>query len=417
MGNLLVPDHIISQKNVNQWALKLEICVTIILLLCAESVSFPFVKSSFFNIITYGIILFLVSKKIKKFAYVLTRDISFLLFILFAIASFFWSASPEDTFSSIRAAIRSVLFGAYLAMQYTPKQLIRLLSWVTGIAVILSFVFCLVIPSYGIRADGTWQGIFTHKQIIGRFMSFTASIFLANILDRSFNRWIGIFGIFSIVTLIIMSQSKTGFISFSLSLILIPFYKIVKQKKARLLFMLIGLLILSIIAAIVALNIETIVIDYLGKNLEFNGRTPIWTLAIEEILKRPFIGYGYNGFWTSNFSNTIIMNTWAKNDPGFLSREVIFHAHNSFIDLLLEFGIIGSTLFIFSFILLSIRVTKLLITTRQLEYFWMFQFLGVYLVYSIAEGQAVLPTNGVLWIAYISIVFSSKIQLNRIKNR
>jgi hypothetical protein len=36
-------------------------------------------------------------------------------------------------------------------MSYTPKEQMRLLAWALGIAVVLSLVFTLAIPSYGIR--------------------------------------------------------------------------------------------------------------------------------------------------------------------------------------------------------------------------------------------------------------------------
>lgn len=405
--------------SVNKFLKKLEIFSVILLIFFAEAINVP-IPPNIINIITYGTVLVLIIGRLKRFAYVATRDVSLLLLVGITVASFLWSTSLSDTVAEIRAVVRSILFGVYLAMQYTPREQIRLLSWTTGIAMILSFTLGLTIPSYATMSSdlyhsSEWQGIFIHKQALGRYTSFAASIFLISAFDKKSNRWFAMAGICLAFILILLSQSKTGLVAFILLLLQMPLYKIVKQNRARALYMVVVLFLLTTIAIIISINLETIVVGYLGKNLEFNGRTPVWKLAIEKGMERPFLGYGYNAFWTSEASDFVIMNTWFGLSKEVANHTLTFHAHNAFIDLFLQLGLIGMLLFFWSLIAVIYRVIKLILITRRIEYFWMFQLLAVYLVYDMVEGKTILSTNNILWLTYISIVLSSAIEYSRIK--
>ncbi|AKG21133.1 O-antigen ligase family protein [Calothrix sp. 336/3] len=408
-----------NNKSINLFFNNIEIYIVGLLLLIAEATWIPLLNSSFVNILTYALVIFLILRRLPRFAYVATRDMSLLIFVGLAVISILWSVSPSDTFMHIRAALRSTLFGIYLSTQYTPREILRLLCWVTAIAAILSIIACLSLPSLAIdstiTSTGAWQGIFAHKQNLGRFMSFTASIFLVLLLDKSHRRFINIAGLILAVALIILSQSKTALISLVLLISLLPLYKVIQQKKARAFSLLIALLVGSSIATLLAVNLETIVVDILGKNLELNGRTPIWELSILQGIQRPFWGYGYNAFWTSSYGNQVIMNTWAGLDEKFASGEIIFHAHNGFLDIFLQLGMIGFCVFILHFFSVVMRIIKLIVLTRKIEYFWMLIFLEFYFVANMAEGLIILPTNGIYWVIYISIVLSSAVELKRIE--
>ena len=403
----------------NKLIKKIEFLSVIFLLLFSENLNIPFISSAIIHTVSYGIIVILVMGRLKQIAYVATKDISLLLLVGVTVASVLWSVSLSDTVAEIKAVVRSILFAIYFATQYTPREQIRLLSWVTGIEMILSFTVGLALPSYAFSSEvslhSALRGIFSHKQTLGRFTSFAASIFLITAFDKKSNRWFALAGLCLAVILLLLSQSKTGFVAFVLLLVLMPLYRIVKQKRAKALSMVVMLLLFSTVSVIILLNLETIVVDVLGKNLEFDGRTPIWTLAIEKGMERPFFGYGYNAFWTSEASDYVIRNTWIGLSEDVANHTVTFHAHNSFIDIFLELGLLGLMIFLYNFITVMIRLVKLILITRKIEYFWMFQFSAFYLVYNMAEGGSLLSTDNILWITYVSIVFSSAIELDRFR--
>ena len=395
----------------------LELITVILLLFFAESVSLESGISNIINIIGYIFISFLIITRWKVLLYVATRDISLLLLVLLAIFSFAWSANPSATIENAKGLIRSTLFAVYLAAQYTPSAQMGLLSLISGIGMILSFIVALIIPSYGI-ADGVyWNGIYGHKQLFGRFLCFTSSIFLIKFFDSNSKRWLATSGLALAFFLILLSQSKTALVTFLLLLLLMPFYRL--SKRANPVFFSIIListfLILSVSTIFISINLETILVDILGKDTEFNGRVPIWIMAIEAGLKRPLLGYGYNGFWTSNAADSVILNSFARNSEEVLRGSLIFHAHNSFVDLFLQLGFVGLILFTFNFINIMRKVVKLIVVTNQIEFFWMFMYLAIYFVFNNVESLTLLTTN-LSWIIYVSIALSSAIHYNRIKD-
>jgi exopolysaccharide production protein ExoQ len=411
----------LNKKTNKDVLVKIELASVIFLLLFAESINAPFIPPVLINILIYVIVLILIIGRLKRFTYVALKDPSLLLLIGIAVTSVYWSVSPSNTLQEVRALLRSLLFSIYLAMQYTPKEQIRLLSWVTGLALIMSCIVCLFLPSYGLAVDeghyAAWQGIFNHKQMFGRYLAFASTIFLVNTIAHKDKKWMRIIWLGFIFMLTILSQSKTSLIAFIMLLLSLPVHKIILQKKARGLLIIIAFFLTFLISIMLALNLEDIVVGSLGKNLEFNGRTPIWSMIINKGLERPFLGYGYNAFWTSNESTFIIMNSWARGQESFVSGEDVFHSHNGFLDLFIQIGIIGSIIFAYNLIVTISRVIQLLLITRQVEYFWMLQFTAVYIVFNMAEGQTLLSTNNILWIIYGYVSFSSALQLNRIKQK
>ena len=79
---------------------------------------------------------------------------------------------------------------------------------------------------------------------------------------------------------------------------------------------------------------EDIIVNKLHRNLTFTGRTSIWDTTISYIVKNPFLGYGVEDFSTR------------------LVTKGIFHAHSTYLNILLEGGIIA--LIAYFFLLFSV---------------------------------------------------------------
>lgn len=394
----------------------LEIGSVIFLFLFAETVVVPEFVRSATNVISYGIVILLVAPRFKQVAYVASTDKTLLCLVAVGVFSVFWSESPPDTIEQVRALVRSTIFGIYLATRYTTKQQLNLLSWLGGIAIVSCLIAGFVAPSYGTHIVNnvvSWRGIYAHKQHMGRFMGFIASIFLIHVFDKRSNRFIALVGLFFSLILIVLSTSKTGLVIFIFSFLYFPFYFIVKQKKYRAFILVIALLLLTIAAALFLINIETVVVDYLGKDIEFNGRTPLWALTIEKGMERPLTGYGYNAFWTTNACSDVIANTWLRYEE--FDPKVPFQAHNGFVDLFVQVGFLGLTIFIIDYLKVLFRVAKILFMARTIEQFWMFMFLGINLLVNTSEVITFMSTNNIFWIIYVSIAFSSSVQNRRIQ--
>jgi O-antigen ligase len=365
--------------------------------------------------VSYLILIVLIVPRWKQCAYVVTRDIPLLLLLGIALLSIFWSAAPFFTADDSKALLRSTLFGVYMATRYTPKQQMQLLGWILGIAGVFSVVFALAIPSYGIANTNneiSWKGIFVHKQYLGRQMAIGFVIFILTIFAQKKYRIIYLIGMLFMVILILLSRSKTALILLLLSLFMLPLYKIVKQHyKLKVLIFLIGLLLIGGMAILILSNLEFLLVDTLGKDLNLNGRVPIWNLILEKGLERPWLGYGYAGFWTSPESLFVLNNSWAGTEDLTGTR---FHAHNGFVDLFIQLGLLGLSVFVFHFLKVFGRVVYVLTSTQAIEYFWMIEFLTLMILFNMTETITILST-GTLWTLYVSIALSSAVQQNRLR--
>jgi exopolysaccharide production protein ExoQ len=395
---------------------KLEIAVITLILFSVSGIHTPPRWLSFLLSLVFTVFsLVVLTRHWKRMAALLTKDWLLYCFIAMAIASLLWSSSPDTTNYDLKYLIRGAIFSTYLSIRYSSKGLIQVLLWATGTAMLLSVGFGLLFPAYSLQQDGTaWIGIFGHKQGVGSYMGLTITLFLVSIFDQQRYRWLAVMGLALAFVLVLLSESKAGLVLCSFSFLLTPLYKISKQGKYRGVLMMIALILSCVVAALVIINLEAIVVGWLGKNLEFNGRLPIWILAIGKGLEQPWLGYGYHGFWTSDASDTILFNTWIGLEKGFKLRDAIPNAHQGFIDLFLQLGLVGIALFFTSFIVVLKRATDLLLLTRAVEYFWMLLFLAYFLIINLVESGVILEQS-IAWIIYSSVSLSSAIEYRQFR--
>ncbi|MFM7423532.1 MAG: O-antigen ligase family protein [Elainella sp.] len=400
------------------WVAGLEVVLVLVLLLYFTEVDLDLRLIGIANFASYGlvgILLLLNLKSWKRLLYVATCDLPLLLLIGLALASFFWSAAPDFTADEVKALLRASVVGVYLAFRFTPKQQMQLFVWTVGISALLSTAFALAMPAYGIHLSGEhaglWKGIYTHKQYLGRLMTVGLVPFLLCGLEQPKHRVFYFSGAALVLALIVLSGSRTSLSLLTVSLLLLPLYQMVRQAyRTRAMLLSLSIVLVGALIMLVTANIETIIVDVMGKSLDLNSRGPIWTYAIEKGLERPWLGYGYAGFWTSSEADMIYNNTWAG---GIMREGSRFHAHNGFIDTFLQIGLVGLVICMLTF-LRSIRDAAVLMTSRQygLETFWMLQFLVITLFFNVTETRTFLASN-TFWSITVSIALITKMQYKK----
>lgn len=399
---------------------KLEIVSSVLLLLYLLGSAVDPALSSAIKAVSYPIVGLLIILQWKRFAYVSTRDIPLLLLVVLSVASVLWSASPDATANEIKALARSSLFGAYFATRFSIKEQMQLLIWVFSLAVVLSLIAAVALPDYGthVAAAGglsgrPWKGIFDYKNTLAAVASLAAMLFLCTAFDNPKQRLIALLGVAVSVILIVFSQSKTGLVVFIILLLLLPLYQITRQQyKLQVLLYLPVLLLAGSLAVLVVGNWEFLMVDILGKDVELNGRTPIWTLALEKGMERPWLGYGYVGFWTSDDALYVINNTWAGSEAR--DGTVRFNSHNGFLELFLQGGGIGFFLYVISLVTVFIRVAGFFNLTKTIESFWMLQTLVAIFLFNLTDAAGLVSPNSI-WIIYISIALSTIVERNRLR--
>lgn len=398
---------------------KLEIGAIIIWLVYFQSVKVPPpFTSSLFNSLSYPLAAALLALHWKRIFYVATRDIILLLLLGVAFASVFWSVNLSATIEANRGLLRTFLLGAYLAACFDLKAQMKILAWVFGISLVLSLVCALAIPSYGIGENG-WEGIFLYKNYLGRAMSMAAILFLIFAFNRQKANWLAWLGFSLAIILCLLSHSSSTILFLLVSLSVMPLYLIlVKQHyRWRIVFLSLVSALVGFILVLIIANQELILVDILGEGLTFNGRTPIWTLVIEKTLsERPWLGYGYNGFWTSDAGIFVIQNTWASNKDLVLGVDS-FNTHNSFLELFTFFGFIGLLIYIMVLFNTIRKIVILLFSTKRIEFLWTFQFILLTIMACLADVGSKFISSSTYGIVGISTCLSIALEYQSIKKK
>src|SRR5690606_6340261 len=98
----------------------------------------------------------------------------------------------------------------------------------------------------------------------------------------------------------------------------------------------------AVVLAIVITVLLPWIVNLYGKDLTFTNRTDIWSASVDAIGDQPWQGYGWYGVWIERDVEPTVS----------LNREIGFqagHAHNAVLEMLLQGGFIGLTLYLVFF--------------------------------------------------------------------
>lgn len=274
---------------------KIELGITFFFCAFYLGVNLPRPIPSMIALLSFLIIPILIIRQWRNFVYVATRDVLLLLSVGTAVFSAIWSTNPGATLSSSRALLFSTAFGIYLAMRYTQKEQMRLMVWLFCIYTFLSLITSIAFPSYGTTDGVSWQGIASHKNNLSAAMGTATMLFLDLALYGYYKyRWTFFLCAGISFIALIFSKGQGGLAVFMGLLPLLPLYKLAKQEyRLRTFFSIFAFIIGLVILITTLANLEFIVVDLLGKDLELTGRIPLWNYLIERGLEKPWLGYGY----------------------------------------------------------------------------------------------------------------------------
>lgn len=301
-------------------------------------------------------------------------------FSVLALLSCLWSFDPKQSLISALTLICFTLFCFYLTETFTPNGQLDLIMITGAVAVPLSIVLAVFVPSVGALPSG-WRGMFTHKQQCAA----SVTLFLVTALhwkpNRPIQRPLRIVFVLLSLFLIFMSQSRTGWLltvfALTLSLGLWLLQKFVA--KDAFFLTLVTVPIAAGVAYVLSL-IATLILTSVGKDATLSERTVIWAAVWVAIQQHPILGYGYEAFWRGMLG--------ASKDVVMKSGWNISQAQSGYFDLWLQFGIFG---IVWLALTLSQAAKNIAQTFRRTTHpafvRWCIVILACNLVYNIGESD------------------------------
>ena len=259
----------------------------------------------------------------------------------FCMISSAWAILPSRAMSQgglLALLVTTIALSCQVSGQ--PDRIYRYIFWVFAAIIFLNLLAVIALPPTSIGH----KGIYSHKNALGFFAAMGMFFALYGILQRErFVRLVGLVILPISLGILYLSQSKTS-LALGIASPLLALGFILLIRTLRVSFM--SGFIITLIAAfgfLATLDANGVTIGDVSTLASgeptFTGRTDIWEFAMSEAIKRPTLGYGFRSFWDIGDASPAV-----NAPPGFV--RVTPHGHNGYIDMILETGYVGLSLFI-----------------------------------------------------------------------
>jgi O-antigen ligase len=325
---------------------------------------------------------------------IIDNKILFMLIALFII-SCFWS---DNRWVALKMFIKflGMVVSIITIMLYNKNNLWKFLTVYIVTACSISLILIALFPDIGLMVydDGSFlpRGVFSHKNSLGIFGILGCLICFYNYLKTKnyYHLFISLICLF----LLLASKSATAILALVASLCFYFAFKLIKNK-IWVFVMLLTLLICFVLLlySVPLPNLLEAVFNKLGKDSSLTGRDVIWPMLIKIGMQQPVFGFGYGSFFRGDET------LWVSNLIGWKA----FHAHNGFLQIFLETGLVGLSIVVVFLIDLILRMIK------SKNYKLLF-FLPTIFVYNFSEAG--LFNIGFMPIFIVGLFLFTKVTIN-----
>lgn len=335
----------------------------------------------------------MATRKLSIIKVIRDKKVIMFLNILILFSNTFSITQPQTLELSIKF-ISVTIFSIFLCVIYKEDKFISVLSKYFILSILASLALIIVFPNKGMMLDDRFlaaQGIYGHKNILGRYMVISFFVLL-NMSKRVKSKRKKIFYIiFSILSvfLIFISKSTTSILYL---LGLTPLYLIIERKISLINIINKAIVVVGgLLGFFVYFSAKPEYYEFFSnisigdRNLALTGRNVIWNFSLEKIAESHYIGYGFDAVW----SNNDIINSFL-----FKYGFTVPHAHNGYLDTALQLGILGLVFMIIILInLLRFRNKDKLILPTIIIWFIIF--------INFTEAAFVEDTTYIFWILIV----------------
>jgi O-antigen ligase len=278
----------------------------------------------------------------------------------------------------------------------------------------LSIILIFFFPSLGLLAqpdgDITWVGLFGNKNSLGQAAMILSVYFAWRFTQKVRERTFIFDYLPALLSLCVLfgSRSVTSIFAFLFGLAIFFISALGKFKRRYT-----GVIItyVSVFAVVIYLLVQiTIwkypimaqVIESFGKDVTLTGRVDLWSDLWPIALMRPFLGYGFGGFWMGDM-NPVLKNQLAK------WGWQVPNAHNGYLSVFIEMGIVGVIIVSLLILMTYVKISRLFSVHFELARLKMV-ILVVLLLHNLSE-VSLCDLNNPLWFLFlfsaVSLPFAS----------
>ncbi|GAA5039741.1 O-antigen ligase family protein [Microbacterium fluvii] len=312
----------------------------------------------------------------------------FIGLVVLAAFSSLWSEHPSSALTGALQFAIVASSGIAVGAALNLNRILQITSRTAGAIALLSLVLAQVAPHIAIHSgpaySGTLQGIFISKNSLAIVVIFGAVSTLFLRWPRTRDKWE--FTLLWAVFLITLVQTDSATADLILAVVVVlriclaGWLKMSGTVRAATVAL---LLVPVIVIALSSWAIYTGTLGLLGRDTTLTGRTDIWEAAVLAWQTRPWLGVGWGSFSSDS--------TLAAIQEG-LYGWVRDHAHNGFIQVLTELGLVGIIVLAWTLLLILARSLRAISHTRTLIAGWPIAVFATFVMHNAAEqSMRLLP--------------------------
>jgi exopolysaccharide production protein ExoQ len=316
--------------------------------------------------------------------------------VLFAFLSSAWSQDGRLTAQNSIYLLVNTLFTFYIGVKFDAERQMRLMMLLGSVVATLCVGISVLAPQYGVDHvghEGAWQGLFTQKNVCAQVIVFLATPVLYVHLSGRKGMLLRLLYGTLLSFVLVMTESRTGFLaatSFCAFAVMMRGLRRFRARERTVVIMATALFAATTIA-LIAVNLSSI-LPVIGRDFTLTGRSTIWNAVALSIGKHPCLGYGYSAFWpvlNGELFNVVLAAGW-----------FVTGAHNGFLNLWLELGVVGVALFLMTLIKAAKDFKAAFSKTDARSVEWYVGLLFLTVVYNIDERTLMAP-QALVWILYV----------------
>jgi len=372
-------------------------------------------------------------RRFERFQWIASHVNPFLVVLLvYCLLNALWSIQPAVTLKKGIQLGGMLLIGIVLQIQgLSHVRWLKLMSGTMLLFLLASVVAVAVIPDTAIEyatagndawVGGAWRGITDQKNSYGIMTAFTVMTLVSLYATppvRSMPTLLLLVLLAFCGLNLVMSKSTTSLLVTMLGVgcFVLFRWKYVADDfvVSRVLIVVAGLLLIYLhVLFVVQGRLPTWdeffkpVADLLGKRTDISGRFDIWDMVLDEIDHHPWLGVGYGAFWLGkgSASQAIIDKMYW----------VPFQAHNGYLDIFNELGMVGLALFA-AFLLHHLITLYRLSRHDASEAAFHGAVIVVILIHNLTESSLLRGVNFLaMMVIYSSVAVSSSLQRHLLDN-
>jgi exopolysaccharide production protein ExoQ len=134
------------------------------------------------------------------------------------------------------------------------------------------------------------------------------------------------------------------------------------------------------------------IFTWIGKSPDMTGRSDIWKAVLGLIGQRPIQGWGWISYWMPG----------VKPYEGLIVRDNVtyYQAHNSYLDVWLQLGIVGFLIFVAMLVFLFIKLWRMAARHTSPLYLWPLLVFVALLVQNLTESRMIVELGWVLVVMF-----------------